>query len=336
MEYADDLVPEYTVRHLDYDMTAARPVRTWSLFYGRPTYRVLHYGVDADHPGEEYGPVQHLTSEWAHVGLHDHDYCEISLIRSGHALHRTPYATTPLRATTVIVAAPGHLHSLDELDGLVETHLAFLPDWLADELPGCWNEPALVPLFLSASLFPKPLYPHATQFCLTQEELAAVDGELRAINREWSAETSSLVFLRVCLLKTLIILARAFVREHPDASELPFRKEVWEAMELIEAFVREGEPLDVAEVAHEVALSHKRLDTVFKEATGASPSDYFARRRVQWAARKLLNPSVSITEVAAGCGYADAAHFSNAFRKHYGISPRAYRKMYRATPGAKG
>ncbi len=334
MDYADDLIPEYTVRHLDYGITAQHPVFIWSLLYNRPTYRVLHYDLHKDHPGQSWGPVQHLTAEWDHVGLHDHDYCEIALIRGGSALHRTPHYTARLQTGDVLVASPGHIHALEELSGLQETHLAFLPEWLADDLHAYWSEKGLVPLFLTASLFPRPLYPKLPQFHLEPEEMEAVDQELLALSRELARPSPSLVFLKLSLMKCLVLLARAFVRQEPEAAHVPFRQEVWSAMVLIEACVRQGQGLKMKDVASRARLSHRRLDAIFKEATGTSPTDYYMRRRVQWAAHKLLAPEAAITRVALDCGYADAAHFSNAFRRYYGISPREYRRLYAAGDAA--
>ena len=330
MEYPDGLIPEYTVRHLDFGISARCPVRVWSLMYSREAYRVLHFGDTPDHPGEAWGPVQHLTSEWDHVGLHDHDYCEITLIRGGHVSHRTARKTSSLRAQSVVVASPGHVHALENIHGLQETHISFLPNWLGDDLPNYWSEPALVPLFMGASLFPSPLYPAVPEFTLTAEESDLVDHGLILINRELGLRNPSLVFLKLTLLQCLIHLARAYVRHWPDGPHLPFRREVFQAMEDIERLVRSGGAVNVSELAERVGLSHKRLDTVFKKGAGLSPTEYGMRRRAQWAARMLLKPDTHITDVAMQCGYSDAAHLSKSFRRFYGMPPRRYRALYSA------
>ncbi|MFQ9573992.1 MAG: helix-turn-helix transcriptional regulator [Roseburia hominis] len=47
--------------------------------------------------------------------------------------------------------------------------------------------------------------------------------------------------------------------------------------------------------------------------------------RLQNAAHLLRTTDTSITEIAGICGFSDGNYFGDAFRKHYGMSPRAYR-----------
>ena len=52
-------------------------------------------------------------------------------------------------------------------------------------------------------------------------------------------------------------------------------------------------------------------------------------------ARQLLgSPGTSIGEVAIQVGYADPAHFSRAFRRWAGLSPRAYRDRWEDSSAA--
>ena len=40
----------------------------------------------------------------------------------------------------------------------------------------------------------------------------------------------------------------------------------------------------------------------------------------------LLDPDVSLLEIGYAVGYSDPAHFSNAFRRWTGMSPKDYRR----------
>ncbi len=96
-----------------------------------------------------------------------------------------------------------------------------------------------------------------------------------------------------------------------------------------------GEPLVVHEMAAQIGLSHRRLDTLFRESTGTSPMEYYQNRRAQWAARLLLDPANSVSEVAHRLAYADSAHLSNTFKRCFGMSPREYRRLYDAVPALR-
>ena len=58
------------------------------------------------------------------------------------------------------------------------------------------------------------------------------------------------------------------------------------------------------------------------------------RRRLERAARLLANqaPHTHVDRVAQDCGFGSAEYFSRAFRREFGLSPRAYRSAHRELP----
>jgi AraC-like DNA-binding protein len=57
-----------------------------------------------------------------------------------------------------------------------------------------------------------------------------------------------------------------------------------------------------------------------------SPSQYIRMRRLEQCRCALLAPAeMTVTEIALSNGFNDSSHFSNAFRKEFGMSPSAYR-----------
>lgn len=89
-----------------------------------------------------------------------------------------------------------------------------------------------------------------------------------------------------------------------------------------------GKPsLSPVEVASAMGISLRHLHRVFS-ATGSSLGEYVRLRRLERCREDLVSPRLanrSITEIAFFWGFSDAAHFSHAFRTHYGLSPRALR-----------
>lgn len=85
--------------------------------------------------------------------------------------------------------------------------------------------------------------------------------------------------------------------------------------------------LTPSEVASALTISLRHLHRVFS-ATGNTFADHVRARRLEQCRQDLTNLHLrekTITDIAFFWGFSDAAHFSHAFRNHFGVSPRALR-----------
>lgn len=87
--------------------------------------------------------------------------------------------------------------------------------------------------------------------------------------------------------------------------------------------------LGIADVARELGISVAHIHRLFQhEAT--TPAQYIWSRRLEACARDLRDPRQaqrSISDVAYGWGFNDAAHFSRAFKERFGCSPREWKQQ---------
>jgi AraC-like DNA-binding protein len=83
--------------------------------------------------------------------------------------------------------------------------------------------------------------------------------------------------------------------------------------------------LETRDIAQRFGLSESRLQRGFRQGFDMSMFDYVTRQRLTQARSLLENGRLSVTQVALEVGYGHAANFSTAFRRHFGISPRAVR-----------
>lgn len=93
-------------------------------------------------------------------------------------------------------------------------------------------------------------------------------------------------------------------------------------------FMREhfGEKLKVEQLAKLVGLSRAHFLRIFKREMDMSPMLFLNKVRFEEASKQLLDPNVTITDVALSCGFGSASHFSSSFLKHLGMTPTEYRK----------
>ena len=96
--------------------------------------------------------------------------------------------------------------------------------------------------------------------------------------------------------------------------------------QVLEAIQQRPEaPWTVAGLAEEAAMSRTTLIRQFVRVMGDPPMTFLFRHRMSVAAILLQQGKSTISAVAARVGYGSEAAFSNAFRRHYGLAPGAYR-----------
>ena len=87
-----------------------------------------------------------------------------------------------------------------------------------------------------------------------------------------------------------------------------------------------GEEIDLGRYAAMVGLSDGRFVHLFKESMGVSPYAYVLELRLERAAEMLLSTDRSVAEISYAVGFSDPLYFSRRFKKHYLLSPLAFRK----------
>jgi transcriptional regulator GlxA family with amidase domain len=98
------------------------------------------------------------------------------------------------------------------------------------------------------------------------------------------------------------------------------------AKEMLDANL-EGE-ISLSLLALECGLSIRHFTRAFRQSTGVPPHRYLLKRRVQRAQTLLMNPSLSLLDVALACGFADQSHFTRVFTASVSLSPGAWRRAF--------
>jgi AraC family transcriptional regulator len=78
-----------------------------------------------------------------------------------------------------------------------------------------------------------------------------------------------------------------------------------------------------------VNLSEAHFSRMFKQTLGLAPHAFVLRRRLELAARLMLESTESLTDIALCCGFTDQAHLCKHFRRSMGETPAAWRRSRR-------
>lgn len=84
--------------------------------------------------------------------------------------------------------------------------------------------------------------------------------------------------------------------------------------------------LSIETLAREAGLSPAHFARAFKQTLGEAPHRFLLRRRLERARHLLERCGAQLSDVAARSGFADQAHFTRHFKRHFGITPGALTK----------
>lgn len=88
---------------------------------------------------------------------------------------------------------------------------------------------------------------------------------------------------------------------------------------------RVQDPPNLSQIARMVGLNEYKLKRGFKEVFNNTVFGYLADQRLHLAHRYLQDTRKTAAEISIELGYATPQHFSNAFRKKFGITPASVR-----------
>ncbi len=83
--------------------------------------------------------------------------------------------------------------------------------------------------------------------------------------------------------------------------------------------------LPSADLAVIAGVSERQLERLFRRSLGCTPTRYYLDLRLRRARILLGQTRMPVMEVALACGFVTPAHFSRAYRAHFGYPPRQER-----------
>ncbi len=114
----------------------------------------------------------------------------------------------------------------------------------------------------------------------------------------------------------------------PARAVLPYSYNIRKALAHLERHLDRRVPLaELAAVATMRQPSH--FCACFRREVGITPAVHHLRRRLTEARAALLQPRAGSTEIALRYGFSSSQHFSTAFHRFFGVTPRAWQRTNR-------
>ena len=88
-----------------------------------------------------------------------------------------------------------------------------------------------------------------------------------------------------------------------------------------------SKPIDVEALAESMFISRTHLAAKFKQETGMTLTDFILIEKIEEAKRLLRYSDKSLSLIADYLGFSSQSHFTRAFKKYSGKTPREYRNL---------
>lgn len=263
----------------------------------------------------------HINRETANFASHWHTAIELIMPVNNIYTIVIGKITYVLKEGDILIIPPGELHELiAPKDGirrvlLFDYSLISNLKGFANILP-VLNQPRLINTITAPELLPR----------------------LQTLFDEITLEYTGKSTLREPAIYALIIqmfvaLGRKYMNTEslfPDV-KVNKQKEYIEKFNLIFEYINTNymEDISLDTIASVAGFSKYHFSRLFRQFTDMSFYDYLNQRRVKEAEMFLLNPSLSITEIALRSGFSSISTFNRVFKSFKHCTPTEFKNLYR-------
>jgi len=135
----------------------------------------------------------------------------------------------------------------------------------------------------------------------------------------------------VAILISKVFLVHTQVRQQSSFKILDLQKNhhnktIKKVQEHIETKIEEN--LSIEDLADFSNMNKRTFMRHFKDATGETPYNYIQKVKVEKAKKMIEMNSMGIEQIGYEVGYSDISSFRKTFKKHAGVIPSEYKKLY--------
>lgn len=90
---------------------------------------------------------------------------------------------------------------------------------------------------------------------------------------------------------------------------------------------RYAQVVSVSDLAAEAGVHPVHVARVFRRHEGCTIGQYVRRLRIELACAGLVDPTLTLSQIALSTGFSDQAHFTRRFKEVTGLTPGRYREV---------
>jgi len=237
-------------------------------------------------------------------------FYQLMYISKGTGHHTVDFQTFPLGEGTLVFIAPGQVHMFEQLHSIEGYVCLFTEEFLGEEFLQIMDR------YIIDHLYFKDI----TRALVLENNSMGIYFEL--MYKEFHAmHTNNNLGVLIALLHVILLKSKEqFQKNYSDQ----------ETSELFNKFkkmllAKYSKMHNADEYAIRLKVSPKHLNVTCKRLTGLTTKAFIARFLILEAKRYLASSSLPIKDISTKVGYLEVTNFVKFFKKHTGMTPKAFR-----------
>lgn len=264
--------------------------------------------------------LKDLTKECPRGG-HMHSFFELAYIVQGSGLQHINNNTLPYKTGDLFLLTPDDLHSFD----FEEPTQLFFIRFNNYYLSGAYQQELLQRI----EIILKNASHEPGCVIKSEDDMIIVQPIMDAIIREHGKRGLYHTELLSHYIKTLlVIIARNIMLSLPEKINEHSDQKVVRILQYVQANIYDPEKLKGFHISNKFGISETYLARFFRKHTNETLQEYQTNYKLKLIENRLLNTDMRINEISAEFGFTDKSHFNNMFKKHRGVNPTEFRKMF--------
>lgn len=272
-------------------------------------------GPSAIHPYDHgFGTVWNEVSTRTHAGFstsvtdyHEHGFYEINLILSGNVRILVGDRSEEGTGSRIVPVRPGTPH-----------FISCKPDTLYRRKFLCFSEAFVSDCFPEWATLSRCFSASGISATLSEAETERFSHLIDEIERE-----PVLFRKKLLIYYFLSLLSEVIAKSRPESEAVPAY--VVEALRYLEEHY--AKRIVASALAEHLHIGRTALLTAFRRYTDRTLGEYLTQCRLRHAVR-LLKSGETLEATAAACGFSDSSGLVRAFRRAYGMTPKAYTALH--------
>lgn len=245
--------------------------------------------------------------------LHFHDFNEIVIVCSGNGLHHWNDYIYPITSGDILYINPSDIHGYESVNNLKLINVLYLRHQL----------------FLSSAIenyLPKQTAKHTERIWRIHPSfIKQVSPLIDQLTIESQKNNPASIHLSEALFLQLVILLDR-IKQQPNEQSPTATHQLDILFTVLHNSIASAFNLEMFCKQYNIAA--RSLSRLFKSQTGMTINEYLQKCRLCKAMSLLRNTQLSISLIAAECGYNDSNYFSAVFKKELKQTPSIYRSRF--------